>query len=124
MRVIDHQNRHLRVLADELDLYFSGKLKEFTCKLNPSGTPFQLQVWAELQRIPYGSTATYGQIASKIGNEKASRAVGGANNQNPMPIVIPCHRVVGSNNTLVGYAGELWRKEWLLEHEGVLLPVS
>jgi len=115
-------NNHLQSLTAELDAYFSGELIHFKTKLNPAGTPFQKQVWTALQQISHGSTATYGEIARAIGNPNASRAVGLANNRNPIPIIVPCHRVVGASGKMVGYAGEIWRKEWLLEHEGVLLP--
>jgi len=101
----------------ELDKYFNGKLKQFSIKLDIRGTNFQQKVWNSLLKIPYGQTMTYKQIAFDIGNEKASRAVGNANNKNKIPIIIPCHRVIGSNNAMVGYAGDVWRKEWLLNHE-------
>ena len=114
----------LRLLVEELDSYFDGELQQFTCKLNPQGTEFQQSVWRQLLRIPYGATASYGEIATDIGKPKACRAVGRANNRNPIPIVIPCHRVIGSDARLVGYAGGMWKQQWLLEHEGVLLPTS
>lgn len=103
----------------ELREYFCGERRAFTMRLAPSGTPFQRLVWAALQGIPYGETRTYGQIAFAIGHPSASRAVGGANNKNPLPIVVPCHRVIGSNGSLVGYAGGLAQKEVLLAIEGV-----
>lgn len=107
----------------ELDSYFSGKLREFSIPIDLSskGTPFQHKVWSALQEIPYGTTMTYGDLAKKIGNAKAARAVGLANNRNPLAIVIPCHRVVGANGNLVGYAGGLSFKQSLLELEGVKL---
>jgi methylated-DNA-[protein]-cysteine S-methyltransferase len=101
----------------QLDAYFRGSLKKFTLPLSPKGSIFQKTVWAALCSVPYGSTATYGEIAKKIDDPNASRAVGGANNRNPIPIIIPCHRIIGANGNLVGYAGELWRKEWLLHQE-------
>lgn len=107
----------LRQAAAELTAYFAGELREFTVPLAPKGTPFQQKVWATLQTIPYGETCTYGEIAARIGNEKACRAVGMANNRNPLPIFIPCHRVVGKNGKLVGYAGGLDIKTYLLELE-------
>jgi len=88
--------------------------------LQPEGTDFQKAVWQQLAAIPYGQTASYGDIARALGNPQAVRAVGAANGQNPISIIIPCHRVIGSNGKLTGYGGGLWRKEWLLEHEGRL----
>lgn len=102
----------------QLDEYFQGKRKEFTLPLLLEGTEFQKIVWQELQRIPYGETKSYGEVAKAIGKQKAARAVGNANNKNKLAIFIPCHRVVGSNGSLTGYASGLWRKEWLLRHEG------
>lgn len=101
----------------QLDEYFNGKRKSFDLPLKTNGTKFQTKVWKELINIPYGQTITYKEIAAAIGNDKASRAVGNANNKNKIGIIIPCHRVIGSNGKLVGYAGGLWRKKWLLEHE-------
>jgi methylated-DNA-[protein]-cysteine S-methyltransferase len=101
----------------QLDEYFKGKRKEFSVEILPSGTDFQMKVWEKLREIPYGKTASYADIAEAAGNRKAVRAVGGANNKNKIAIIIPCHRVIGSNGSLTGYAGELWRKEWLLNHE-------
>ncbi len=101
----------------QLDEYFRGVRTQFDLKLNVMGTDFQKKVWEQLGSIPFGHTATYAQIAVAAGNDKACRAVGNANNKNNMPIIIPCHRVVGSNGKLTGYAGGLWRKEWLLAHE-------
>lgn len=97
--------------------YFAGKLKEFSLPLAPEGTVFMKQVWAALQEIPYGKTASYGEIAERIGKPKAARAVGLANNRNPIPIIIPCHRVIGANGSLTGYAGGLDMKRKLLELE-------
>ncbi len=97
--------------------YFSGKRKTFTIKLAPQGTPFQQRVWQALQSIPYGRTLSYGQIAKAIGKPKAARAVGAANGQNPVSIIAPCHRVIGSNGKLVGYGGGLSIKEVLLTLE-------
>lgn len=107
----------LKRAIKQLDEYFQGKRKTFDLKLGAEGTTFQQSVWQQLIKVPFGSTATYGEIAKAVGNEKASRAVGGANNKNKIAIVIPCHRVVGSQGKMVGYAGGLWRKEWLLQHE-------
>jgi methylated-DNA-[protein]-cysteine S-methyltransferase len=101
----------------QLDEYFKGIRKRFSLKLLPRGTPFQKRVWQQLKKIPYGKTASYGDVARAIGKPHAFRAVGGANNKNPIGIIIPCHRVIGSNGKMVGYGSGIWRKEWLLEHE-------
>jgi O-6-methylguanine DNA methyltransferase len=107
-------------ITDRLRLYFAGNVDVIdTIPVAPLGTDFQQSVWAALRRIPVGETRTYGQIATELGNSLASRAVGHANSLNPIGIVIPCHRVVGANKTLTGYAGGLSRKDWLLQHEGV-----
>ncbi len=104
----------------QLDAYFNGDLYHFDLPLAPEGTPFQLQVWRSLQMIPYGETISYAELAGKIGKPHAARAVGAANGKNPLPIVIPCHRVIGSNGLLTGYAGGIHIKEALLalEHRG------
>jgi methylated-DNA-[protein]-cysteine S-methyltransferase len=108
----------LRAAAQQLNAYFSGQLQSFDLPLTPTwGTPFQRAVWQALQRIPYGKTSTYGDIARDIGNPKAVRAVGAAIGQNPHSIIVPCHRVVGANGALTGFAGGLDRKQYLLEHE-------
>ena len=101
----------------ELQEYFDGNRFTFTVPLQISGTAFQQKVWNALHEIPYGKTLSYKELARNIGNEKACRAIGLANNRNPLPILIPCHRVIGSSGKMVGYAGEIWRKEWLLMHE-------
>lgn len=101
----------------QLDEYFSGHRKKFDLALRPDGTDFQVDVWEALQEIPYGETKSYGEVADKIGNPKAPRAVGLANNRNPISIIIPCHRVIGKNGRLVGYGGGLHIKEFLLELE-------
>lgn len=101
----------------ELTAYFAGALTQFTVPLAPSGTPFQLAVWAALRDIPYGATASYGELANRIGRPSASRAVGAANGANPLPIIIPCHRVIGSSGALTGFGGGLDTKRWLLHHE-------
>ena len=103
----------------QLDSYFSGKLRDFNLELAPAGTPFQLQVWLALQEIPYGTTISYGNLACSVGNPKASRAVGAANGRNPLPIVVPCHRVIGANGNLTGYYGGVDLKRFLLQLEGV-----
>lgn len=106
-------------VIQQLEEYFQGKRTEFELPLNPQGTPFQKRVWEALRTIPYGETRTYKQVAEMVGNPKACRAVGMANNRNPLPIVIPCHRVIGGNGKLVGYAGGLSVKEFLLSLEKV-----
>lgn len=101
----------------QLTEYFEGERKDFSIKINPKGTDFQKTVWDELLNIPFGKRTTYMKQTLKLGNEKAIRAVASANGKNPIWIVIPCHRVVGTDGSLTGYAGGLWRKKWLLEHE-------
>jgi methylated-DNA-[protein]-cysteine S-methyltransferase len=106
-------------VRSQLDAYFAGERTDFDLPLAAAGTEFQRKVWDELLRIPYGATLSYGELANRIGNPKASRAVGLANGSNPIPIVIPCHRVIGANGKLTGYGGGLPRKVRLLEIEGV-----
>ena len=106
-----------REVARQLTAYFEGTLQKFDLELAPQGTPFQLQVWEELQRIPYGETISYGDLAQRVGNPSASRAVGAANGRNPIPIVIPCHRVIGASGSLTGFGGGLATKRALLELE-------
>lgn len=107
----------LSMATIQLDEYFQGKRTTFSLPFKLTGTPFQLVVWKELQNIPYGQTTSYKEIAQKINKPKACRAVGMANNKNPLPIIIPCHRVIGSNGKLIGYAGGLNLKNYLLELE-------
>ncbi|KAB7666327.1 methylated-DNA--[protein]-cysteine S-methyltransferase [Bacillus sp. B1-b2] len=102
---------------DQMDEYFQGKRKTFTFPIKMEGTLFQTKVWNALTTIPYGETGSYKDIANHIENAKAIRAVGSANGKNKLSIVLPCHRIIGANGTLTGYAGGLWRKEWLLLHE-------
>ena len=109
--------RPLAAAARQLREYFAGERRVFDLALAPQGTPFQLRVWDELRKIPYGETISYGELARRIGNPKASRAVGLANGANPIAIVIPCHRVIGSNGRLVGFGGGLEMKETLLAFE-------
>ena len=109
------------ICMSQLDEYFKGTRTAFSFKLAPEGTEFQKAVWRELVTIPFGETVSYLDIAQALNNEKAVRAVGAANGQNPIVIVVPCHRVIGSNGKLTGYGGGLWRKEWLLNHEGVVV---
>jgi methylated-DNA-[protein]-cysteine S-methyltransferase len=101
----------------QLDEYFKGKRQSFDLRLSLKGTEFQRRVWNELMSIPYGKTVTYRDIAIKLGNPHAVRAVGNANGKNPVSIIVPCHRVIGSSGKLTGYAGGLERKAWLLKHE-------
>lgn len=107
----------LKESVTQLNDYFEGKRTRFTFKLNPTGTEFQQKVWKSLLEIPYGKTRTYLEQSKILGDVKAIRAVASANGKNPLWIVIPCHRVIGTNGSLTGYAGGLWRKKWLLEHE-------
>lgn len=112
---------HTESARTQLREYFEGNRNTFDVNLEADGTAFEHNVWDQLNKIPFGSTTTYGTIAKKIGDPNASQAVGSANGKNPIAIIVPCHRVVGSNNNLTGYAGGLDRKEWLLKHEGALL---
>lgn len=104
----------------QLDEYFNGTRKKFNIDVNPIGTEFQGKVWHELMKIPYGKTITYLEQAKQLGDEKAIRAIAAANGKNPIPIIIPCHRVIGTDGSLTGYAGGILKKEWLLEHEGAI----
>jgi len=108
----------LTAARDQLAEYFDGTRRSFDLPLEPGGTEFQRSVWRLLLGIPFGKTTTYGKLAGKLGNPKANRAVGAANGRNPLPIVVPCHRVIGSDGKLTGFAGGLPVKQWLLEHEG------
>lgn len=101
----------------QLKEYFNGEREHFSIKLNPQGTEFQKRVWEELQIIPYGKTLSYLELSKQLGDLKAIRAVANANGKNPLWIIVPCHRVIGSDGSLTGYAGGLHRKQWLLEHE-------
>ena len=111
----------LQLCVEQLEEYFSGVRKSFSVALHPRGNDFQLFVWQALQKIPYGKTVSYLDIAQSIGNPKAVRAVGSANSRNKIPIIIPCHRVIGRDGSLVGYAGGIWRKEYLLKLEKAIL---
>lgn len=104
----------------ELTEYFEGSRRSFDLPIDPEGTDFQYKVWNELVKIPFGETRSYLQIAESLGDTNAVRAVGHANGQNKINIIVPCHRVIGSNRKLTGYGGGLWRKEWLLKHESAL----
>ncbi len=109
----------LREPREQLLAYFAGERNTFDLPLAPQGTPFQLKVWKTLAQIPYGATWSYSQLAARVGSPKAVRAVGSANGRNPLPIVLPCHRVIGSDGSLTGFGGGLPLKQFLLEHEGV-----
>lgn len=111
------RNRCADEAAKQLDQYFRGSRHDFNLELQPVGTEFETRVWAEVVKIPFGATATYGEIADRLGGSAVARAVGSANAANPIAILIPCHRVVGAAGELTGYAGGLWRKRWLLEME-------
>ena len=110
-----------RDAREQLTAYFAGALHTFNLDLAPRGTPFQLRVWRALAEIPYGTTISYRQLAERVGNPNASRAVGLANGRNPISIIVPCHRVIGANGALVGYGAGVERKRWLLAMEGALL---
>ena len=114
---ISHESPVLDVAERELKEYFARKRFAFDVPLAPQGTPFQLRVWEEVRKIPYGETRAYIDIARALGNEKACRAVGRANNRNPLPLFVPCHRVIGRDGALVGYAGGMAAKKWLLRLE-------
>ncbi len=109
--------KKLKEAVIQLQEYFDGKHTDFTFKLSPKGTDFQKKVWEELRNIPFGKTITYLELSKKLGDVKAIRAVASANGKNPLWIAIPCHRVIGTDGSLTGYAGGLWRKKWLIEHE-------
>jgi methylated-DNA-[protein]-cysteine S-methyltransferase len=109
--------KELQLCVNQLQEYFDGKRIDFDFKMNPSGTDFQKKVWQELLNIPFGKTINYMDLAKKLGDPKVIRAAASANGKNPLWIVVPCHRVIGTDGSLTGYAGGLWRKKWLLEHE-------
>lgn len=108
----------------QLAEYFAGTRTAFDLPLDPSGTAFERRVWDALRAIPYGTTVSYGELARRLGDVRATRAVGAANGKNPIPIIVPCHRVVGSRGELTGFGGGVERKRWLLEHEGALLRLG
>lgn len=116
------RNDAFKPVKEQLKAYFAGDLTGFDLLLNPRGTDFQLKVWQALIQIPYGETRSYGDIAEMVGKPEASRAVGAANGQNPLPIVIPCHRVIGSDGGLTGFGGGLECKKFLLSHEQINSP--
>lgn len=115
--VVQGQHKWLKRLSGELAAYFDGRLSEFTVPIVPCGTPFQERVWQELRRIPHGTTISYEELAARIGQPAAVRAVANANGRNRINLLIPCHRVIGKNGSLTGYGGGLWRKRWLLNQE-------
>ena len=115
--IIEGENSHLLTLEKQLSEYFEKQRTVFEIPIVLTGTPFQERVWMALQEIPFGKTMTYQSLTNQLGNPKAIRAVAGANGANKMAIIIPCHRVVGSDGSMTGYAGGIWRKQWLLEHE-------
>ncbi|NJW52042.1 methylated-DNA--[protein]-cysteine S-methyltransferase [Salinimicrobium oceani] len=112
-----HPAPQLTEAIAQLEQYFKGERKEFDLRLNPEGTDFQKKVWQLLQKVTYGRTSSYKELSNDFGNPLAIRAVAAANGKNPLWILIPCHRIIGSDGSLTGYAGGLWRKKWLLEHE-------
>jgi len=113
----ENSNDVIEKCKQQLREYFAGERKEFDVEIHQKGTEFQQKVWAELIKIPYGKTVSYNDIARKVGGRNMMRAVGAANGKNQISIIVPCHRVIGSNGKLTGYAGGMWRKEWLLKHE-------
>ncbi len=117
-------NDLLNRVEAQLKEYFAGTRTTFELPLEPHGTDFQLSVWELLRKIPYGVTTSYGELARRLGDPKATRAVGAANGANPIPIIVPCHRVVGSKGELTGFGGGIERKRWLLEHEGALMALG
>jgi methylated-DNA-[protein]-cysteine S-methyltransferase len=117
---IDAGNNHSALACQQLHQYFSGTLKKFSIDVDLKGTAFQQNVWQLLAQIEYGKTASYKQMAVRLGDIKCIRAAASANGKNPLAIVIPCHRVIGTNGKLIEYAAGVWRKKWLLQHEGVL----
>ncbi len=123
-RLEEGSNRYLKLLNSELEKYFQGKLEKFSVPVDVKGTPFELRDWERLMKIPYGTTISYGELARRMGNVNASRAVGRANGANYLSIVIPCHRVIEANGKLRGYGGGLWRKQYLIELETGAQPAA
>ena len=113
----ENSNEVLEICKQQLNEYFSGERKEFDVPISQEGTEFQQKVWNELVKIPHGKTVSYNYIAERVGGKNMMRAVGSANGKNQISIIVPCHRVIGSDGRLTGYAGGMWRKEWLLKHE-------
>jgi methylated-DNA-[protein]-cysteine S-methyltransferase len=121
---VERGNAVLARARQQLDEYFARTRTTFDLALEPAGSAFQQRVWDVLRAIPYGTTASYSEIARRLGDVRATRAVGAANGQNPIPIIVPCHRVVGAHGELTGFGGGIDRKRWLLEHEGALLTLG
>jgi methylated-DNA-[protein]-cysteine S-methyltransferase len=119
-QVTDNKSRNREVM-EQLSRYFNGKLARFNVPVDMIGTPFQIRVWKELQRIPYGTTISYKQLAKRLGTSRGFQAVGRANAANPVPIIVPCHRVLGTDGSLVGYSSGIKTKEFLLKLEGALM---
>lgn len=117
--IVVNSNAHTTACKQQLQEYFDGTRKEFDLTLDPKGTDFQLSVWQQLSQIPFGISLSYGDIANRLNNPKAVRAVGAANGQNPISVIVPCHRVIGKDRSLTGYAGGVELKAWLLQHEGI-----
>lgn len=115
--IIDDENILIKNCKQQLTAYFNGTKREFDLPIQQNGTAFQQKIWTALQQIPYGKTISYLELSKRTGDIKAIRAVGTTNGKNQLSIVVPCHRVIGSNGDLTGYSGGLWRKKWLLEHE-------
>ena len=120
IEMVEGTNRHIEAMTTQVKEYFDGKRREFSLTFDLKGTQFERSVWKELMNIPYGKTCSYGELAAKLGKPDAARAVGRANGANYIPIIIPCHRVIDASGSLHGYGGGLWRKQWLLEHEGAI----
>jgi len=121
---VDQLSGPVSLAAQQLQEYFAGTRQIFNFPMNPVGTTFQQTVWKALLDVPFGTSLSYLALSRRIGDEKAIRAVAAANGRNPLWIVVPCHRIIGSDGSLTGYAGGLWRKQWLLEHEGVFAKSS
>jgi methylated-DNA-[protein]-cysteine S-methyltransferase len=119
-----HEAAAFASAREQLSAYFAGELTQFDLPLAPQGSEFQLGVWEQLRRIPYGATISYGELAQRIGDPSASRAVGAANGRNPLPIVVPCHRVIGADGSLTGFGGGIATKKFLLEHEQKYAPFA
>ncbi len=119
-KIIQQENAIIKNTLKQLSEYFVGKRRQFDLPIDADGTEFQQKVWQTLCEIPFGQSWNYGQLAKAIGNKNASRAVGAANGKNPISIIVPCHRVIGADGSLTGYAGGLAAKEWLLKHEGII----
>lgn len=122
--IIENIPNVLKDVVKQLREYFEGDRTDFNLTLNPSGTDFQKKVWKALLEIPFGKTMSYLELSKKLGDVKAIRAVANANGKNPLWIIIPCHRIIGSDGSLTGYSGGLWRKKWLLEHESPAIQQS